>query len=147
VNYRIESARKLGADLTIQDTEEGLETDIRELNDGRGADLVIVTPGSAKVIEQGMRSVARGGTVLLYAPLPPGETMPVEVHHLLFSEVTLVSTYSCGPDETRTALEFIRRGRVQTKCLITHRFGLDEVGDAIRLAERAGEFLKLVIVP
>ncbi len=85
--------------------------------------------------------------MLLYAPLPPGITLPVKVHDLLFSEITLVSTYSCGPDETRTALEFIRRGRVQTRGLITHRFGLDEVGEAMRLGVQAGESLKVVVVP
>ncbi len=147
VDYRLEAARKLGADFTVDPVEEDLGTKLRDLNAGRGADLVIVTPSNAKAMEQGLRLAGKGGTVLLYAPLPPGDTLPVKVHDLLFSEITLVSTYSCGPDETRTALEFIRRGRVQTRGLITHRFGLDEVGEAIRLAVQAGESLKVVVVP
>ena len=147
VGYRLQTAKKLGADCTVNPVEEDLETKLREVNEGRGADLVIVTPGSVGVMEQGLRLVGKGGTVLLYAPLPPGATLPVEVHDLLFSEITLVSTYSCGPDETLTALEFIRRGRVQTEGLITHRFGLDEVGEAMRLAVQAGESLKIVVVP
>jgi L-iditol 2-dehydrogenase len=147
VDYRLQAATKLGADFTVQATELDLEEELRELNEGRGADLVIVTPGSAKTMEQGIGLAGKGGTVLLYAPLPPGATLPVDVHDLLFSEITLVSTYSCGPDETRAALEFIRRGRVQTEGLITHRFGLDEVGEAIRLAVRARESLKVVVVP
>jgi len=147
VDYRLQAARKLGADFTVHPVEEDLETKLRELNAGRGADLVIVTPCSAKAMEQGLRLAGQGGTVLLYAPLPPGITLPVKVHDLLFSEITLVSTYSCGPDETRTALEFIHRGRVQTRGLITHRFGLDAVGEAMRLGVQAGESLKVVVVP
>ena len=142
-----QAARSLGADFTIHSADEDGETILRELNDGRGADLVIVTPGSVEVMEQGMRLTGRGGTLLLYAPLQPGATLPVDVHDLLFSEITVASTYSCGPNDTRTALEFIRSGRIRTEGLVTHRFGLDEVGDAMRLALQAGESLKVVIVP
>lgn len=147
VDYRLRTAGELGADRLVDPLERPLETELQELNEGRGADLVIVTVGSVEAMEEGLRCVGKGGTVLLYAPLPPGDTLPVEVHDLLFSELTLVSTYSCGPYETRTALRFIERGRVQTQGLITHRFGLDEVGEAMRLAKQADECLKIVIVP
>lgn len=147
VDYRLQSARQLGADLTVNPGTEDLESKLQEWNEGRGADLVIVTPSSLSAMEQALDLVGKGGTVLLYAPLAPGATLPVEVHRLLFSEITLVATYSCGPDETRTALEYIHRGRVQTKGLVTHRFGLDEVGEAMALAVDARESLKIVIVP
>jgi L-iditol 2-dehydrogenase len=147
VEYRLQAATKLGADLVVHPGEEDLETKLREVNDGRGADVVVVTPGNVKAMEQGLRLAGKGGTLLLYAPLAPGVTLPLEVHDLLFSEITLVSTYSCSPEETRIALEFIRRGRVDTRDLITHRFGLDEVGEAMRLAAQAGESLKIVVVP
>jgi L-iditol 2-dehydrogenase len=147
VEYRLQAATKLGADLVVHPDKEDVESKLRELNDGRGADVVFVTPGNVKAMEQGLKLVGKGGTLLLYAPLAPGVTLPVEVHDLLFSEITLVSTYSSSPEETRIALELMRRGRVETKDLITHRFGLDEVGEAIRVAAQAGESLKIVVVP
>ncbi len=147
VDFRLQAAERLGADFTIQPEKEDLGTQLRKLNDDRGADLVIVTPASEAAMVQGLAVVGKGGTVLLYAPLPPGNLLPVEVHDLLFSEITIVSTYSCGPDETRTALEFIRRGRIKTRALITHRFGLDQVLEAMQLAVQAGESLKIVVVP
>jgi len=147
VEYRLQAARELGADLTINPRTDDLGAKVGEFNDGRSADLVIVTVGSASVMEEGLGLVGKGGTVLLYAPLAPGATLPVKVHDLLFSEITLVSTYSCGPDDTRAALEFISRERVQTRALVTHQFGLKQVGKAIRLAVQADESLKIVIVP
>ncbi|HUW95675.1 MAG TPA: hypothetical protein VMW58_07790, partial [Anaerolineae bacterium] len=90
---------------------------------------------------------AKGGTVLIYAPLPPGDTLPVDVCDLLFSEKTLVTTYSCAPDDTRAALDLIRNGSVQTSGLVTHRFALEQVAEAMRLAAQAGDSLKVVIVP
>jgi L-iditol 2-dehydrogenase len=147
VDYRLERALELGADAVVNPATGDLRAEVIRLTGQTGADVVIVTAGSAAVMEQGLRLAAKGGTVLIYAPLPPGETMPVDVCDLLFSEKTLVSTYSCGPDDTRMALDLIRHGRVQTRRLVTHRFGLEEVAEAMRLASKAGESLKVVVVP
>jgi len=147
VEYRLQWALELGADSTVTADAPDWETQVLGLTGGVGADLVIVTPGSVSVMQQGLRLAGKGGTVLIYAPLPPGATLPVEVHDLLFCEKTLATTYSCAPDDTRTALDLIRRGKVRTEGLVTHRFGLDEVNEAMRLAAQATESLKIVIVP
>jgi L-iditol 2-dehydrogenase len=147
VNYRLQKATELGADVVVNPAEEDVQTALDGPTHGVGADVVIVTVGSASVIEQGLRLLSKGGTVLIYAPLAPGDTVGVDMCDLLFSEKTVASTYSCGPDDTRLALDFIHEGRVRTAGLVTHRFGLDEVDEAIRLASSHGESLKVVIVP
>jgi L-iditol 2-dehydrogenase len=147
VEYRLQKAREMGVQAAINAAQDDLTSAVGSLTDGVGADLVVVTAGNRRVMEQALELVSKGGTVLLYAPLPPGDTLPVDVNDLLFSEKTLVTTYSCGPDDTRIALEFIRNGRLHTKGLVTHRYGLDEVGEAVQLAGEAGESLKVVIIP
>ena len=147
VDYRLEKAADAGADAVINPATDDLQGEVSRLTEQVGADLVIVTVGNADVMEQGFRLTAKGGSVLLYAPLPPRETMPVDVCDLLFSEKTLVSTYSCGPDDTRLALDLIRLGKVQTRGLVTHRFGLGQVGEAMSLAAKAEESLKVVVIP
>lgn len=147
VEYRVRWALDLGADFAMSASAPDWQTRVLDFTEGPGVDAVIVTPGSVSVMQDGLRLAGKGGTVLIYAPLPPGATLPVEVHDLLFGEKTVVTTYSCAPDDTRAALELIRRGRVRTEGLVTHRFGLDEVGDAILLAAEAAESLKIVIVP
>jgi len=147
VEYRLGRALEHGADATVNPAEDDLKAEVESLAGKAGADVVIVTVGRAEVMEEGLRLVAKGGTVLLYAPLPPSEKLPVDVCDLLFSEKTLVTTYSCGPDDTRTALDLVRSGRVQTGGLVTHRFGLEEVGEAMHMASQAGDSLKVVIIP
>lgn len=147
VDYRLQRAVEAGVEAAINPADDDLESTVRSLTGGVGPDLVIVTVGNERVMEQGLRLAAKGGTALVYAPLPRGDTLPVDVHDLLFSEKTLVTTYSCGPDDTRVALELIHNQRVQTRGLVTHRFGLDEVGEAVQLAGEAGESLKVVILP
>jgi L-iditol 2-dehydrogenase len=147
VEYRLGRALELGADAAVNPMEDDLQDEVESLAGKTRADVVIVTVGNVAVMEQGLQLAAKGGTVLLYAPLPPGDKLPVDVCDLLFSEKTLVTTYSCGPDDTRAALDLIRAGRVQTGGLVTHRFGLEEVGEAMHMASQAGDSLKVVIIP
>lgn len=144
--YRLEMARQLGADSTI-DAHGDVLIALRESNEGRRADVVIVTAGSIEAMEQGIDLAGGGATVLLFAPSPQEATLPVSPHRLLFSEITLTASYSCSPAETRQALRLIQGGCIRVDEMITHRFGLAGVGEAMRLAATAGESLKIVITP
>jgi L-iditol 2-dehydrogenase len=145
-DYRLDVARRLGADFTVNAREDVLTT-LEEVNEGRRADVVVVTAGSIQAMEEGMALAGGGATVLLFAPSPPGVTLPIIPHHLLFSEITVTASYSCSPAETRQALKLIHRGRIEVGEMITHRFDLAGVGEAIRLAAEAGQSLKIVITP
>ena len=147
VDFRLHRALEAGADAGLNPALGDVQSEVQRLGGRAGADVVVVTVGSAAVMEQALQLTAKGGTVLLYAPLPPGDTLSVDVCDLLFSEKTLVTTYSCAPDDTRAALDFIASRTLKTEGLVTHRFGLEEVGEAMRWAAEGGESLKVVIVP
>ena len=74
-------------------------------------------------------------------------TLSISPYRLLFSEITITGSYSCTPLETRQALKLIQGGRIDVEGLITHRFDLAGVGEAIDLANKGGESLKIVIRP
>jgi L-iditol 2-dehydrogenase len=147
VEYRLDRALECGAHASLNPAVDDLQAEVQSLVGRPGADVVVITVGNPAVMEQGLRLAAKGGTVLIYAPLPPGDTLPIDVCDLLFSEKTLVTTYSCAPEDTRAALDLIRNGSVQTGGLVTHRFALEQVGEAMQLAAQAGDSLKVVIVP
>jgi L-iditol 2-dehydrogenase len=144
VPFRLEMARRLGADHVIDAGDDVLAT-LKALNDGRGADVVIVTAGSIKAMEHSLALADGGATVLLFGISAPAATLPVSPYQLLFSELTLVGTYSSSHIETRQALKLIQAGRIEVESLITHRFKLAEVGQAIHLAAEHGESMKILI--
>ena len=146
VPFRLEMARRLGADAAIHAGEDVLAV-LQELNEGRGADVVLVSVGSLKAMEQAMLLVEKGGSVLFFAPTAPGVTLPISPYRLMFEEVTITGTYSCTPQETRLSLKLIEAGRINVRDLITHRFDLSGVGEAINLAAQAQESLKIIITP
>ena len=146
-DFRLAAARRLGADATLQAAEYSPER-LREVNDGRLADLVIVATGARPALLQALESVERGGTVLFYAPTEPGVEVPVAVNDVFFrNDATLTTTYAAAPGDLSTALELIAAGRVQVGEMISHRLPLAETGLGFRLTAGAAESLKVVIQP
>jgi len=147
VDYRLQAARRLGADTAFPATED-VPARLREANDGRLADLVIVCTGALPALNQALQSVERGGTVLFFAPTEPGVSLPVEINDVFFrNDVTLTTTYAGAPADLATALEMIGSGRVQVGDMISHRLGLAEAGLGFRLTAEAGDSLKVIIQP
>ncbi len=147
VDYRLEAARRFGARAVVQAGED-LPTRLRQLNQGRLADLVIVCTGAASAIAQALQAVERGGTVLFFAPTGPGVTIPFPFNDLFWrSEITLTSSYAGSPADYQAALELIRGGRVKVRQMITHRLGLAEANLGFQLVAEARDSLKVIIEP
>jgi L-iditol 2-dehydrogenase len=84
--------------------------------------------------------------VQLVAPTPPGELVGLDLGAIFFREVSIQSTYSAGPFDTRDALALLAAGAIDASALVSHRLRLDEVEEAFRLA-RSGEATKVVVEP
>ncbi len=147
VQYRLDAARRFGADAVVR-ADEDVPARVRELNDGRLADVVFVCTGAVSAINQALESIDRGGTVLLFAPTDPGVTVPIDVTQLFFRDgVTLTSSYAGSPADHVTAVELLRSGNLRVREMITHRLGLAETGLGFRLVADAKESMKVVIEP
>ena len=147
LDYRVQAARRLGADTAFSALED-VPARLREANDGRLADLVIVCTGALPALNQALQSVERGGTVLFFAPTEPGVSLPVSINDVFFrNDVTLTTTYAGAPADLATALEMIGSGRVQVGQMISHRLGLAEAGLGFKLTAEAGDSLKVIIQP
>ena len=147
VDYRLDAARKLGADVTFSAMED-VPARLQEANNGRLADLVIVCTGALPALRQALESVERGGTVLFFAPTAPGVSLPVPINDVFFrNDVTLTTTYAGAPADLATAMDMIASGRVQVGEMISHRLGLAEAGLGFKLTADAGDSLKVIIQP
>ncbi len=145
-DYRVQAARRLGADLALT-VDADTNTRIREANGGRGADRVLVCTAAPAAQRQALDLVDRGGTVLFFAPLAPGETLPFDMHDLWKRGVSIVHSYAGPPADMLTALELIASGRVDVAPLVTHRLGLAETARGFRLTAAATESLKVIVEP
>lgn len=145
VASRLAVARSSGADETIDVGSERLSEGARRLTGGSGFDFVLVGPGKRDVVAEAFRSVAPGGTLLLFTMAPPEEEWPLSLHDAYFAEISVIPSYSCGPDDTREALEWIAGGRVAVADLVTHRFPIGEAVRAFARARKPEECVKVVL--
>ncbi|HEY8394679.1 MAG TPA: alcohol dehydrogenase catalytic domain-containing protein [Thermaerobacter sp.] len=110
-----------------------------------GADLVIVGPAGEEPLRLGIACARDAGTVVMFAPTPPGQPVGLPGYDLFFREIRLVPSYSAGPADTRAALELIAAGKLPVDDLVTHRFPLARAAEAYRQVKRADETLKVLV--
>ena len=147
IPYRLEKAREMGAHHALE-VNDLLADALREVNDGRLADLVIICFDG--FIPLAMKAVERGGTVLFFAGASEGATIPATINDLFWrTEITLTSTYAGGPGDCSTALKLIKAGTIRVRNLITHRLGLGEGGEGFKAVSSPVEHrcVKVIVEP
>jgi L-iditol 2-dehydrogenase len=111
---------------------------------GGPADAVFVCTSNAEAIASALHLAGPGGVVQLFAPPKPGTPITLDLGAVWWREVTIQSTYSAGPEDTRAALALLSRGRIDGEALISHRVPLEAVEEAFRLA-RSGDAVKVLV--
>ena len=144
--FSLEKAKECGADFVLNASED-VPARVRELNDGRGADLVVVCTEPLSAFKQGLESVDRAGTVLCFATTKPGVDLPVPINQFWRNSVRVMSSYANSPYDLEVAMELIRAGRVEVRPLISHRLGLAETGRGFQVMAGAENCLKVIVEP
>ncbi len=145
VPFRLDRARALGADAVVHVDEQDPVEAVRALTDGALGDAVIVGPGSIEAMQLGLTLAGRGASVVLFTASRPEDSLAVQPYDLYFREVRLVPSYSCGPNDTRDALDLITRGVVSAAQVVTHQFPLAQIADAYRVAADPHVALKTIV--
>jgi L-iditol 2-dehydrogenase len=146
VDLRLRIAEKLGADAIFHAKAYSQEQ-LRAVNRGRLADIVIVCVGVPDAIKTAFRSVERGGTILFFAPTDPRVTIPFPFWNWWRDGITLTSSYAGSPADHMIALRLIESGKLSVRELITHRLGLAETQRGFELVAEARDSMKVIIEP
>lgn len=144
--YRLDAALKFGAEAAI-DARGDVPALVREHNDGRPADLVIICTGATSAFNQALQSVDRGGTILFFAPTEPGVNLSVPVNDFWRNGITLMPSYGGAPEDIAVAIELIRAHRVPVEDMITHRLPLSEAVQGFGLVAGAADSIKVILHP
>jgi L-iditol 2-dehydrogenase len=101
-----------------------------------GADVVICGPGTPAAMQAAVVAAAPAGTIVMFTPFPPEDPVTIDSQRLYFGDLRVIASYSCGPDDTRAALETIANGIVTAERIGATLVPLEEVPRAYReLAE------------
>ncbi len=144
--FRLKAAKNLGADLSIPATDDVLAR-VREVNEGRLADLVIVCTGAQPAIKQALQSVERGGTLLFFASTPESVDVPIPIYEYWRNEITITTSYAGSPQDLTESIELLRNRQVRVREMISHRLTLAEAGVGFQLVAQAEDSIKVIIEP
>jgi threonine dehydrogenase-like Zn-dependent dehydrogenase len=129
-DYKLEIARRLGVDMSINIRSEELPTRVRELTGGLGADVVIEASGVPGEIVRSA-SLARLGGRIGVVGIYERPLEGFDMSEIVLSDQTLHGTLA-SPRVFHGTLRMMSTGRIQYEPLITHRFALSQVQDAFR---------------
>lgn len=135
----------VGADAVIDPVHEDLPARVQELVGGDGVDVVIECVGNSIAVQQAMQICSRGAVVVLFAVHPMDELDTVSPFAIYNKELTIVGSM-INPDTHGRAAALINSGRIKLAPLITHRFPIEELEQAI-LTQVGSESVKVLVGP
>ena len=142
---RREAAEAAGADLTVDPTTEDLKSIVRDATKGIGADVAIVAIGVPALANQALGLVRRRGRVSLFAGFSIGDSAPLDINLIHYSELVLTGSFGLSRIHFARALDLIASGRMDVKPFVTHRFELPSIAEALATAEQ-GTAIKVAIL-
>jgi alcohol dehydrogenase len=149
VASRLEVAKRLGADITINFREEDPLEAIRRLTDGQGVDVAIEALGTQETFEACLRALKPGGTLSSLGVYSGKLSMPLDAMAAGLGDHKIVTTLCPGGKERmRRLMEVIAAGRIDLASMVTHRYALADIQDAYDLfSNQRDGVLKVAIKP
>ncbi|NIP40957.1 MAG: alcohol dehydrogenase catalytic domain-containing protein [Candidatus Aenigmarchaeota archaeon] len=144
--FRMKKAREAGADLAIP-ANENVEEKLKEFNEGKLADRVIVSTGAVPAIKQALTAIEKGGTILFFAPTDPDAKIEIPLNDLWFKCATITTSYAAVRHDLQEAIELMKNKKIEVKDMITHRLPLKETERGFRLVTEAKNSVKVIIEP
>jgi len=144
---RLTIGSSFGLSRSVNASSEDPGTIVRELTEGRGADVVILAVAGNSLVRPAMDAARPGGRVMLFAQTQRSEVV-IDPATVCVDEKTLLGSYSASVDLQEQNVSLVFSGEIDFARLITHRFSLSQAVEALHLASHPGpDSLKIVIQP
>jgi S-(hydroxymethyl)glutathione dehydrogenase / alcohol dehydrogenase len=147
LDNKLEASRKFGATHVVNTTKvkDPVQT-IKEMTSGHGADYVFITVGNTAAVRQGLYMTGRKGmAVVVGLATDPMTSVPLEY---IDDEKILTGSFMGTTNlqlDIPKMVTLYQAGRLKLDELITHRYPLDRINEAIDEVKK-GEVLRNVIL-
>jgi L-iditol 2-dehydrogenase len=145
---QLDRAAAVGADELISTTlvHDPVRV-VREMTEGRGADIAIEAVGKPQTWELCARMVRRGGTVNFFGGCPSDTRISLETSLLHYSEITCKASFHHTPAHIRKALDLISKGVITARDFVNREEPLANLLEVMRHLMSHNGHLKTAIIP
>ena len=142
--HRTKSLKNLGIADKIFSNDEFLQ----KINTLKGTyDYVFTACGIFETHSNGIKMLSNGGAINFFGGLPkPSPSLPLITNEIHYRELLITGSHGSTPSQHSKAIKIIDNNRNFFKSLITHRYFLDEIGEAFKFAS-SGKGIKVIIKP
>jgi L-iditol 2-dehydrogenase len=130
---RAASAR-LGAAESFNPLTSNLLKEMRRRTGGRGADAVLLAVPNAALVPEALAIARPGGRVLLFAHNDPVLQLEFPAAAVGIEEKEILGSYSASVDDQKESAALVFEGRLPLRDLVSHRFPLANIAEALDLA-------------
>jgi len=142
---RFDKARELGADLTLNVDKTDAISEVLEITNGLGADVLIETSGGSPAIYQAFEMVRRLGRICAIG-ISGKEHVPIPYDRGIFKALRYDFCFSSSWTAWERTIGLVAKGLLPAEKLITHRLPLEKWQEAFRLLETL-QAAKVILVP
>lgn len=144
-DYRLEAARKLGADMTMNPEKEDVVARVRELTGGYGCDVYINATGYPESVLPGLLMLRKAGTFVEYGVFRE----PATVDWTIIGDMKEMNIHGAhlAPYTFPLAIDYITRGLVDVSSIVTHELLLEDYEKALEMVHEAKESIKVLLKP
>ena len=136
----------LGSLEAFDPTSGKLVEEIKARSCGRGADAVLVAVAHPSVVQDALAAARPGGRVLLFAANDPVTKIEFPAAAVGIDEKEILGSYSAAVDIQEEAARLVLLRKLPVMEIVTHRFPLDKIQEALELAARpTAESLKILV--
>ncbi len=145
--FRLDFAQRLMHTQSIDSADEDRHQKILDHTDGTGVDVAIVATSSIGALGDAIKSVRKGGTVVMFGVPSRGATMELDMGMIYSREIMLTTSYAASDHDTKAALDLIASTKpgFDVGQLITHRYALADSQEAFEHARVGTNAVKIII--
>lgn len=140
---KLEYAREIGADETINYAETAFGSEIKSLTDGRGVDMVVDHIG-AKTWEESLKSLTKGGRIVTCGATT-GPDPGAGLNRMFWNQLSVIGSTMATPEQAEDALSLVWDGTFEPA--IREVLPMSEAARAHEIIEEREGFGKVVVVP
>ncbi len=145
-DYRLEVAKRYGADVALNSLDEDPIAKVKEFTDGLGANVVIECVGTGDALQQCFEAVRPGGTVSILGLF--FEPATINMTDFFLRNLTLRGGVAPSRAYIPTLLPHIESGKLDPTLVISHTLPLEETPKGYELMDgRTANAIKVVLSP
>ncbi|MFX1538886.1 MAG: zinc-binding dehydrogenase, partial [Promethearchaeota archaeon] len=138
-------ATQLGADITVDPTDEVLEDVVKRETENFGVDVSIEAVGLTKTSLEAIKCLNKCGKALLFGVSKHGDTIKLNLFELYSKELSLYGSFT-NPYENDKALKILENKAIPVSTLISHTLPIDKLEEGLNLIKNKTLDAKKILI-